>query len=477
MRRTHAAALFETLRADSTAYAVRDEHMLEWMCDVFVGVGFDTDIPVTTAGQRASNWRAWERYIAAMRAGDPQRPTLALCTPLEAQREHGIWTAALPWIYARMSPAPGRFLPNGQPQPPKPCSAMAILRGVAAEHRDRGVAVPSLALAARRSHALMLRYRNTHGPEALLPQKKAPLTHRIILNMLAIPPDAPLRFMAGMWSWETDFGESVRALWHTLAQTGFRKAEVALDPREAWGAQHLSWANVTWRIGGVHVPCPTAAQLLTLVEGDYCVLVPPPSKADQFGMRWGSNPIWLPYSSRGALNAARALARWEVRARVPLERRRATPLFCGVGGVGTPALKPHLDNIFARMIEYIVGKEEAKMYSMHSWRSFLASSMAAAGIDDASIQAALRWASTEALAEYKKTEPKVAGDRLLRAEGMRLTARMAHHLPRPPPRHDADDLASAILASRQELLADGRRHDDAAAEATADAANEAAARA
>ena len=80
-------------------------------------------------------------------------------------------------------------------------------------------------------------------------------------------------------------------------QTGFRRAEVSLDPRDTWGKKHISFANLTWRIGGRDVPVAQATpQLLeTLTEGDYAVLVPPPSKADQFGLRWGSRPIWLPF--------------------------------------------------------------------------------------------------------------------------------------------------------------------------------------
>ena len=36
---------------------------------------------------------------------------------------------------------------------------------------------------------------------------------------------------------------------------------------------------------------------------------------------------------------------------------------------------------------------------------------------------------------------------------------MAHNLPRALPRYDADDLCAAILAARQELVAEGRRAD------------------
>ena len=53
---------------------------------------------------------------------------------MQAEREKVIWTAALTFIYSQMQPAPGRTIQHGpyagQPQPPKPESAMKVLRGV-----------------------------------------------------------------------------------------------------------------------------------------------------------------------------------------------------------------------------------------------------------------------------------------------------------------------------------------------------------
>ena len=48
-----------------------------------------------------------------------------------------------------------------------------------------------------------------------------------------------------------------------MAQTGFRKAEVALG-NEEWGNLHISFFNLTWFIGGELVASPTAAQLFNL---------------------------------------------------------------------------------------------------------------------------------------------------------------------------------------------------------------------
>ena len=99
----------------------------------------------------------------------------------------------------------------------------------------------------------------------------------------------------------------------------------------------ISWANVTWWLDGGkrETATPTIAELLSLKQGDFCGLIPPPSKADQFGRKWLNNTIWLPFSPTAPINAARALAQYELAARVPPHKRRSTPLFCGPGGVGT----------------------------------------------------------------------------------------------------------------------------------------------
>ena len=53
----------------------------------------------------------------------------------------------------------------------------------------------------------------------------------------------------------------------------------------------------------------------------------------------------------------------------------------------------------------IVGatQDEAKKYSIHSFRSYLCSALMASGRSDAEIQYCLRWASEESLKVYKVT--------------------------------------------------------------------------
>ena len=67
-------------------------------------------------------------------------------------------------------------------------------------------------------------------------------------------------------------------------------------------------------------------------EGGYALLRPPPSKADPFSLHWGPCTIYLRFDASETINAARELAREEMRRKVPRADREATPLFVKGGG-------------------------------------------------------------------------------------------------------------------------------------------------
>ena len=474
--------LLDRLRRDQSEYAIgADDDMLEWMCDVALGDPDDT--PVTTQSNLRSNWRHWERFCAAAKVKDLWRPDVSELDAAGRERETVLWTSALTYIYCTMKPKPGNYIPGTtQLQPPKPESALAVLRGIRREHIDRGINPPPLTLAARRMHELTQRYSKWVGPENLVPRRKATLTHEIITGILNVEEGAPVslpraanqaaraattddieerggsgraaeaRQGRSTWTWRSEFGESIRALIHVLAQTGFRKAEVALG-NEPWSKTHISFANVIWVIQGKVVHSPSVGQLSSLQDGDYAIITPPPSKADPFGRKWGNHPIYLPFSATAAINAARALARWELCAAIPADRRRSTPLFCGTQGVGTPLRQDTVDAAFYGLLTWrLRSKSAAHEYSIHSFRSYLASSMLEAQCSDAQIMAALRWSSAEALEVYKNTNKETYGGWLLAAEGQRLTGFRAINLARPLPQTDHIRAAQAIAAGRRETL-------------------------
>ena len=102
-----------------------------------------------------------------------------------------------------------------------------------------------------------------------------------------------------------------------------------------FGRLHATLANVRWLIGGVLYASPTAEQLRSLKDGDFCLLTPPLSKSDQFGLHWGAATIYLRfYASRinHPICAAREMASEELRRCIPAARRAQVLLFARADG-------------------------------------------------------------------------------------------------------------------------------------------------
>ena len=458
-RRGLTEAAYARLRNDISEHAIRaPDHIVQWLAEVATQ-GDPTQAPITTQMQRGSNWKWWTKYCHHINVASPWRPDSQTLDAVGHQRESAIWAGALMWIYGRMQPRKGKFLPEGpphfgKPKPPSPLSALAVLRGVRAEHVARGIQPPSLALASKRAHEQMLKYARAIGPENCVPERAIPMTHELICKVLTIPEGQDILKGGKAWHWTSVYGVSVRTVFHVLAQCGFRKAEVALGSGK-WGSDKLSFASLKWIIGGETVLAPTVDQLRFLRTGDYAIIMPGPSKADCFGMRWGNNPIWLPFDATAAINAANALAQWEMHAAVAPEQRRTTPLFCGPEGVGTPLRAAALDELFFRMMAHVLKDAAiAKKYSIHGFRSYLASALNAAGCSGPEIQAALRWASDEALKVYQVVQRETYGGWLVRAEQIKLTGARAsslHAEGRHLPVYEPENMIADALATREEM--------------------------
>ena len=458
-RRGLAEAAYERLRNDPSEFAIRaGDEVVRWVADIATQ-GDPSQGPITTQMQRGSNWKWWAKFCGHLQLASPWRPDSATLDAVGHQRESAIWAAGLMWIYGRMQPRKGKFLPEGpphfgRPKPPSPMSALAVLRGVRAEHVARGITPPSLALASKRAHEQMLKYARAIGPENCVPERAIPMTHELICKILTIPEGQDILKGGRPWHWTTPYGVSTRAVFNVLPQAGFRGGDIAQGAGK-WSSDRLSFASLLWHIDGKAVHAPTVEQLRFLRPGDYAIIMPGPSKADCFGMRWGNNPIWLPYDATAAINAASALAQWEICAAVPPEKRRTTPLFCGPDGVGTPLRKSALDELFQRMMTYVLRDAAlAKKYSIHGFRSYLASALNAAGCTGPEIQAALRWASDDALKVYQVVQRETYGDWLMRAEKVKLTGARAsslHAEGRHLPVYEPENMIADALATREEM--------------------------
>ena len=381
--RARAAALAALLRDEAGAGGMRLEegeadHLSLRLVQLLEGAAARN----TLSGERSA-WKHWTSFCFH-RNVDPFRPDVRNMTHAEYDKETLTLALALLFIYGRMGCRKGRK------KPPRPASALAVLRSVRRAHARLGVNVADLSVAARLADALNREYIDAHGWEALQVDRVAPLTNPIIAGMidaLSVAGDSVKSVMG-------------RALWATMAQTGFRKAEVSLGSGARFGNDCLTRYSLRWRIGGVSTADPTREQLESLSDGDLAILIPPKSKCDQFGLEWGQAPIYLRFSSTAPICAARALRDVELALpRHGRQDRESTALF--TNDDGTPLTSQTLDALFkACLSDAGVPRRSTARYSPHSFRRYLACALKAMGVADGTIQALLRWKTSESLKLY-----------------------------------------------------------------------------
>ena len=190
------------------------------------------------------------------------------------------------------------------------------------------------------------------------------------------------------------------------------------------GSAALALSNVGFLINGALTLKPSAAQLNNLRAGDYLVILPPPSKSDQFGIVWGSLLIYVPYSN-GRSNAARLVAQiLKARPNAPA----GTPLF--LQGDGNPFSHYLLDRVLkAWLLQIGLTQLQASMYSFHSARAFLACALAAAERSPDVIQALLRWQSVDSLRVYVALNPSAYAQHLTAAFDATVAGIRGAHFP------------------------------------------------
>ena len=403
-----------------------------------------------TAVNEASNWRHWVDFCATMRTSPWRDDATANGGGDGHAREVNLLALGLLHIYARMKP--GKRSPG---KPPKPSSALAVLRGVRRIHKRLGHTMVDLGLATRLAAALSDEYVLEHGPEALMAHRTEPLSNEMVEWLVLAPSGTKLG--DGSTLDESSLAStSMRACFATMARTGFRADEVSLRGGHEFTMKKLSRWHLRWRIGGEWVYSPTAAQLRALVDGDFAILIPPCSKADQFGIEWGPSPIWLRYSTDERVNAARELAALELKDPVSGEARRSTPLF--VDGRRQPVSITQLRARFKALLLAKFTQEEAQRVSLHSFRVYLACALLALKRSHAEIQALLRWKTDEALRIYARLSSSAYADLLVGVGDANIDQVRTQNLPV----HDVGAHAEALHASRQSLDAAADAADDKA---------------
>ena len=454
-----AQRLLGALQGDTSKYALNPDNpdTLTMACERLASLLMN-HVPETTRANEASNWKHWVTFCAHMRTSPWRDDAVANSGGEGHEREVELLALGLLYIYARMKPAkrsPGK--------PPKPESALAVLRGIRRMHKRMGFNMAGLGLATRLAAALADDYCLEIGPENLAAQRTEPLSNEMVDWLVNMPDGADLgdgrhHDAAALRS------VSIRACYATMARTGFRASEVAMRYAGSHTLKRLSRWHLRWRIDGVMVYNPTSAQLRGLKTGDYAILIPPTSKADQFGLEWGPNPIWLRVDVTEGVNAALALAQLELAYPVAPLERRATPLF--VDGSKQGLTIDALRTDFKRKLKARFASQLTGTVTLHSFRVYLACCLLALKRSHDEIKALLRWKSDEALAVYARLNASDYADLLVGVGSVTIDSSRSHNL---PVQIDVDARASAIVGGRAQLERAGMRADERAAEGDDDA--------
>jgi hypothetical protein len=384
---------------DDSRWAVRPINTTAFL-ELVRGVFDTSNDPLGSQRQMDSNMRLWGRYCQHM--GTPAwRPDAGALSPNDKMREIVLSAGFIPWALTRMRGRRG----NSRA---KPSSAYSAYLGVRRSHSQHGIMMVDAKLVRTTLKRMCRRHIKDFGARSLIPKRKEPFTYAMITALCGVKGDLPEVKNGTMLGrtcikWNSQHGRALRCALVLGARTGMRKSEITLDAGQSFDGTCASRANLSWSLRGKLYITPPLGLLRAPQRGDYAILVPPLSKADQFGEVWGSSPIYLSWQADEPLCAFDALAAIELHDPVNGAARELIPLISPDGA--QPFRGTVLATLLAQMIAIVVGKERAKLYSFHSMRIFLACSLLASKATAPQIMALCRWQTEESLAIYARLNP------------------------------------------------------------------------
>jgi len=278
----------------------------------------------------------------------------------------------------------------------KPSSALAYPIAIIRIFARWAVVMPGFKAIKAAANGLSRQYLAYHGPLSLAPRRAENMTFVMVAAINAIPNRATV----GGHEWDhTNHDVFIfRCLNLFMIFTAFRLGEIVGNGSTE--IMFITWATLVWRIDGVMVAKPTAAQLRSMHTGrDSALVFPPRSKPDQFGVIHCPFPVTLTLENT-ALNAAAALRELELRIGTNITDRDATPLFGDASG--RPYTHGFLHSMLRKALTFLYGSAVAKIFSWHSYRSGLATALHAANVEDSMIQLICRWMCPESLHVYRR---------------------------------------------------------------------------
>ena len=392
------------------------------------------------------HWRWWDSFCRE-HGFNPWR-----MDPAKLQSTALVFALALPWIHARMEPKLNEHKRLGIPAQPQ--SAMNVILGVRRLHKRLGIVLPPCSLAAAAMKGLLRDFVDVHGHRYLLKRKALAFDQATVRSLCNLRSALAGRRVGSRTIGDTAFWITVEALWAALAQTGLRKDEVAVHSSVAWTRAKPSRASLQWLLPGCRIPqtiCDPAA-LLAIPYGSTLYFTPPPSKCDPFGVIWGSNPILLPLDD-SPVCAARAIRDMCVAVPCSLQALADTPLFHDPSS-SKAFSNNQLDSLLGNIMSLIVGQEEARRYSVYSFRRYLATALVNANFSPSVVQAMLRWQTPESVREYGQLDRVTYANNLRKA----LAVNISPTLSSVPPIDPEDALVGNLLDPA--LIAHAERFDE-----------------
>ena len=317
-----------------------------------------------------------------------------------------------------------------------PDSARSYLYAVRDHHMCRMPPVEMVPIKAvsKLFKSLNARYKAKYGARDLIRKQREPLKKWHVRRLLTMTDLKRMGLKVGrkQWTEESLLGSSVMGLIATQANTGMRKSEVTLpEALMTWNKSLLNWGSVKWKIGGRYYAELTVELYLQMGRGDYLILTPPPAKADPFCKVWGGRPVYIRYSPDGGANAAYWIAQLEHKHPVLLKDRENTPLFRNDDGTVIKA--NWWSKTLRQMLMTFMSEEEAKRYTPHSFRIYLACAAHESGRTPEEIQALCRWRSAESLRAYVRWKDSEYGDMIEQAMAVEIDPMHVMNLPHLEP--------------------------------------------
>jgi hypothetical protein len=341
-----------------------------------------------TEKKDALGWRRWCTYCKAL-GTTPWRDDPAAVSGLDSvayRREVVLCVNFVIECHKTIKPRPA----GSNRKRCKPESAMNVLREVRRVFKKAMVPLMPLTAVTQALRGIMREFLKDYGPAALTPKRAAPFTNELLKAMFAQEGTLKINSVASV-DWSSFKGINLMATLALATCTGMRKSELVSDG----STFALTRGSVAFLIGGTVYSKPTLTQLQGLTVRDFLVIVPPPSKSDQFGIVWGSLPIYVPVrhvASNAALLVARILL-------LQPDMPATCPLLCSEPGKAFSHyfLITALD---AWLMKCGVPPQQVKFLTWHSARVYLACALLAAGRSPETIQAMLRWQTVDSLRIY-----------------------------------------------------------------------------